>query len=409
MQKRRKLAGTLALLAVAGTVAALGAGPMFVSGSDHLDAPLVKTDGRIDITDLYAFATANGTTSLILNVNPLMTPGLTRVARFRQNALYEIKIDTNGDARADIAYRVKFSNLKVLSNGATYQTYVIKRATGSAANRHEWSGTTIAVGTTTPYGHTLRTSAVLGGGKAFAGPRDDPFFFDLVGFKHLKARLLAGSTTIGSPGDASCAGGTDSMTDHLLSCFSGVDTFAGTNISSIVLRLPNSKIGGTGHAIGVWATTSISTAAGWLQVDRVGRPAINTVFNITDGQKELTNLSSPRDDRSQMLARTKAVLGAFTHVLAVNSLHTYSAGQISAIAGVLLPDVLTYKIGDHHGFAYFTGSVGLGNLHLNGRRPADDVINAEFGLVTDFQINSDGVDANDVAFPTSFPYLAAPH
>jgi len=199
------------------------------------------------------------------------------------------------------------------------------------------------------------------------------------------------------------------MADHLLSCFTGADTFAGTNISSIVLQVPNSRIGGTGHAIGVWTTTSISTAAGWLQIDRQGRPAINTVFNITDGQKELTNLSSPRDDRSQMLARTKAVLGAFNNVLAANSLNTYSAGQIAAIAGILLPDELTYKVGDHHSFAWFSGPVGLGNLHLNGRKPADDVINAEFGLVTDFQINSDGVDANDVAFPPTYPYLAAPH
>ena len=60
-------------------------------------------------------------------------------------------------------------------------------------------------------------------------------------------------------------------------------------------------------------------------------------------------------------------------------------------------------------FAYFSGTPGLGTLRLNGRLPADDVINAEFGLVTDFQINSDGVDANDVAFPAAFPYLAAAH
>ena len=41
MQKRRKLASAIGLLAVAGSIAALGAGPLFVSGSDHLDAPLV--------------------------------------------------------------------------------------------------------------------------------------------------------------------------------------------------------------------------------------------------------------------------------------------------------------------------------------------------------------------------------
>lgn len=409
MQTRRKLASAIGLLAVAGTIAALGAGPLFVAASDHLDAPLVKTDGRIDITDLYAFANNGHKTSLILNVNPLMSPGQTKIAKFRQEALYEFKIDTNGDAKADIAYRVKFSNLKRYADGATYQTYVVKRATGSAANHTAWTGTTVAIGRTTAYGHGMFTAPLIGGGKAFAGPRDDPFYFDLVGFKHLKSRLLAGSTTVGAPGDASCTGSLDTASEHLLSCFSGTDTFAGTNISSIAIQVPNSKIGGTGHAIGVWGTTSIATAGGWLQIDRVGRPAINTVFNTTDGDKELTNLSSPKDDRNQMLARTKGVLGAFNNVLAVNALSTYSAGEIAAIGGVLLPDELSYKVGSTKPFASFNGSVGLGHLVLNGRLPADDVINAEFGLVTNFQINSDGVDANDVAFPTTFPYEAAPH
>jgi hypothetical protein len=112
-----------------------------------------------------------------------------------------------------------------------------------------------------------------------------------------------------------------------------------------------------------------------------------------------------------MLARTKTVLGAFDHVLEVNGAPNYSAAQIDAIAHVLLPDVLTYKVGDNLGFAWFAGSgtPSLANLRLNGRKPADDVINAEFGLVTDFVINSDGVNANDSALPSSFPYLAAPH
>src|SRR5207244_518567 len=126
-------------------------------------------------------------------------------------------------------------------------------------------------------------------------------------------------------------------------------------------------------------------------------------------QKDVANVSSPADDRSLMLARTKAVLGAFGNVLSVNSLAHYTAAQIDVIAHVLLPDELTYKVGDAHGFAYFVGSPSLADLRLNGRKPADDVINAEFALVTDFNITSDGVDANDVAIPGTFPYLAAPH
>jgi Domain of unknown function (DUF4331) len=413
MRSLRRHATGLGLLAVAGTVAAVAVAPLFVGASDHLDGPLVQTDKRVDITDIYAWANGtSGRSTLVLNVNPLTSPASTKFAYFRPGALYEIKIDTNLDAHADIAYRVRFSGLQQYADGARFQAFTVKRATGAAADGHAWTGTTVATGLSTAYGHTLRTAAVAGGGTVFAGPRDDPFYFDLVGFKHLKARLLAGSTIIGSPGTAAdCppATTTDDSTNALLSCFTGTDTFAGTNISTIALQLPNGTIGGATHTVGVWATTSILLSAGYQQIDRMGRPAINTVFNITDGQKDLANVSSPADDRSEMLARTKTVLGAFDNVLQVNSLPNYTAAQIDAIAKVLLPDELTYKVGDTHGFAYFVGAPSLANLRLNGRRPVDDVINAEFALVTDFNITSDGVNANDKTFLSSFPYLAAPH
>jgi hypothetical protein len=412
MHSRRTAAIAIGLLMLAGLVAAAGTGPVLVTGADHLDSPLVKIDGRIDLTDIYAFRWGLNSSVLALNVNPLTSPASTKFAYFRPGALYEFKIDTNLDGRADVAYRVRFFHLQSKTDGSRFQTYAVKRATGAAANRHEWTGTTVAVGSTTAYGHALRIAPVLGGGKAFAGPRDDPFYFDLVGFKHLKERLLAGSTTLGAAGEtANCALADTDPSAHLLACFTGTDTFAGTNVSSIVLQLPNGMIGGSGHTIGIWATTSMQIDGGYQQIDRLARPAINTVFNVTDAQKDIANVTGPRDDRTQMLARTKAVLGAFNHVLTSNSLSAYSAAQIDAIAHVLLPDELTYKVADGHGFAWFAGngSASLANLRLNGRRPINDVINAEFGLVTNFHITSDGVDANDVAFPGTFPYLAAPH
>jgi Domain of unknown function (DUF4331) len=412
MPNRRNFGVGIGLVAVAAIVATIGGGPLFVTGADHLDSPLVKVDARVDLTDIYAFRWGLRQSVLAMNVNPLTSPASTKFAYFRPGALYEFKIDTNLDGRADIAYRVMFGGRRSNADGSRFQTYIVKRATGAAANVHAWTGTTVAVGTSTAYGHTLRTAAISGGGLAFAGPRDDPFYFDLVGFKHLKERLLDGSTTLGSVGDnANCTLADNDPNAHLLSCFTGTDTFAGTNVSSIALQVPNAMVGGAGRTIGVWATTSIQTTTGYTQIDRMGRPAINTVFNITDGQKDLANITAPTDDRTEMLARTEAVLGAFGHVLTTNSLSAYSPAQISAIAHILLPDELTYTVADGHGFAWFAGNgtASLGNLRLNGRRPVDDVINAEFGLVTNFHINSDGVNANDKAFPTSFPYLAAPH
>jgi hypothetical protein len=389
--------GSVGLLAVAGIVAAIGAGPSFVSGADHLDSPLVKNDARLDITDVYAWRTSASRTTFALNVNPLTTKADSPGTRFRPNALYEIKIDTNGDARADVAYRIRFSSLRTFADGTNDQIFTIKRATGSAARRTEWTGTTVATGRTSRYGLSNRIASVLGGGRAFAGPRDDPFFFDLVGFKHLKARILAGAVDLGAVGDATnCALDDTDKAAKLLSCFTGKDTFAGTNVSSIVLQVPNFMIGGTGRTVGVWATTAMRVASGWQRIDRMGRPAINTVFNITDGEKDLQNLVNPIDDLGTMKDTTVAVLNALATVVGKAGATPYTATQINAIATVLLPDTLTIKLGKADGF-------------LNGRKPSDDVINAEFSLVTNGALKSDGVDLNDSTFSTTFPYLAAPH
>jgi hypothetical protein len=396
MRSPRKLIGGLGLLAVTGTVAAIGAGPLLVSGADHLDSPLVKIDARVDITDVYAWRTNASTTTLAVNVNPLTSPADTTGARFRQSALYEIKIDTNGDAVADIAYRIKFSGFTHFSDGTNNQIFTVKRTVGLAARRTEWTGAIVAVGRTSHGGGT-RIAAVSGGGLAFAGPRDDPFFFDLVGFKHLKSRVLAGRQDLGTVNDTTnCALADDDASARLLSCFTGSDTFAGTNVSSIVLKLPNAKLGGTGHTVGIWATTAIQTKSGWQRIDRMGRPAINTVFNITDGEKDLSNLVNPADDRSTMKDATVAVLNALSAVVVHAGATGYTPAQINAIANVLLPDTLRIRLGNSAGF-------------LNGRKPADDVINAEFSLVTNGALTSDGVSANDKAFLPAFPYLAAPH
>src|SRR2546425_9853925 len=82
----RRIASGISLLAAAAAIATVGSAPLLVSGADHLDAPTTKANHRIDITDLYAFKSAGGTT-LLLNVNPLTSPADTKTARFDTNAL----------------------------------------------------------------------------------------------------------------------------------------------------------------------------------------------------------------------------------------------------------------------------------------------------------------------------------
>src|SRR5215831_14305481 len=83
-------------------------------------------DARLDLTDLYAFPKPGdaGKSILIMNVHPSASvnpPGRTTAEPFASHALYELNIDTNGDALADITYRVKFSPYK---NGAQVATLV---------------------------------------------------------------------------------------------------------------------------------------------------------------------------------------------------------------------------------------------------------------------------------------------
>src|ERR1700694_5244305 len=96
--------------------------------ADHLDAPGLMSpnnDPRVDITDLYAFQKPGDDekTILILNVNPLAP---TLATTFEPGAIYDFKVDTNGDALAEITFRVTFSQQM---NG--HQKARVRRIVGS--------------------------------------------------------------------------------------------------------------------------------------------------------------------------------------------------------------------------------------------------------------------------------------
>ena len=81
--------------------------------SHHYSGPNIgfpRGDARLDLTDLYAFPKpgAPGKSVLIINVHPsvgIKPPEPTTAEPFASDALYELMIDTDGDATADIAYQ----------------------------------------------------------------------------------------------------------------------------------------------------------------------------------------------------------------------------------------------------------------------------------------------------------------
>jgi hypothetical protein len=393
---RRMLAlGALLALGLALVLAAFltqRAGPSPATAADHLDAPGLTPPGgdvQRDITDVYAFQspTNPANTVLALNVNGVGSPGEAAPGPDRTFArgapavgntkfvLYNLMIDSDGDAVADVVFSTRFGQpgedgvqeLEVRRNGKLVIPKGLGRSTGFSEG--------------TPY------VASRDGVSVFAGQRDDPFFFDLLGFINI---LGPGTSLIGC-GDAD---------DH-----PERDFFLGRNVSSIVLEVPSSTLTGGGDSnIGVWATTT----SGGEQVDRMGRPAIATVFiphnpippdRVSDGKASLKNTynrSEPVDDQANFrseIVDTLAVLFSLND--GTDPDVGDDGGQIQGLANFLLPDILTVDTASPAGFP-------------NGRGLADDVIDTELGLITEGLVTTDCV-ANDSAFLGAFPYLGTPN
>ena len=104
----KPIIGVAAALMVAGSVA-VGVPALTTQGADHLDAPLVTLDGRLDINDVYAFQSPSNSenTVLVMTVNPLA--GVLSSDTFHPIADYDFKIDNDDDDVEDIVYRLNFS------------------------------------------------------------------------------------------------------------------------------------------------------------------------------------------------------------------------------------------------------------------------------------------------------------
>jgi hypothetical protein len=381
----------IAVLAVTAVVAAalsaaLIGGPGGAAAADHVDAPGLTPPGgnsQLDIADLYAWRASTGNTVLALTVNglakagqkPVFASGVPSVGTTK-GVSYWLRVDNDGDAVSDVDLQVTFG--KSAKNGV--QKMTVRR-----------NGKLLVSGKTTAPGAKAVKVNKQNGVKAFAGLRDDPFFFDLAGYLDILA-ALDGDTTNDAKSFVGCKA-------------PRADFFEGLNVSSIVLELPASLLTADGSTtIGVWGATTV----GGKQVDRMGRPAINTVFipnNPFPGEqkgqvpskKDAFNRAQPRNDQAAFrseIVNTLQVLFSLND--AAGDDKSDDAKQISGLADILLPDILTFDTATSDGF-------------LNGRKLSDDVIDAELGLITEGTVKTDCVSQNDRKFWPNFPYLAANH
>jgi hypothetical protein len=140
------------------------------------------------------------------------------------------------------------------------------------------------------------------------------------------------------------------------------------------------------------------------QIDRMGRPAINTIVkkvaDTTGASSDAFNGATPDVD----VASFSAALGGIVALA--------HACPSAAVAGALLPDVLTLNTGAPTTYAT-----------LNGRNVNDDVFDQTLAAIYSTNggasyciggtggsaIFTDHISANDVTNTTTFPYVANPH
>jgi hypothetical protein len=322
--------------------------------SHHYSGPdfgFPKGDARLDLTDLYAFPKPGAVDKsiLIMNVHPsavVNPPGRTTAEPFSPEALYEIKIDTDGDAVANITYGVRFSSSK---DGS--QTATLRRVEGPNTTGTHDGGQIVVEAAPVSMGRDARVTDA-GGYRFFAGWRSDPFFFD----------------TKGALNDL-----------H----FTGDDFFADKDVCSIVLEVPNAVLGR--KRIGLWARTLMDAGGVWVQADRGGLPA-QAVFLVGGDERDAYLAGEPSED-----AR---FVGVFAHAL--EHAGGYTPEEARRVAATLLPDVLSYD------------PTRPASFPVNGRTLTDDAADAFLAVLTNGRVTGDKVEAHSDLL-AEFPYLGPPH
>ena len=218
--KSKILIGSVAAIAILGSV---------LLAADHIDAPAVTGPNNAspgnDITDIYAFQSPadNSKMVFVLNTQGLLAPSATGAAGFPANILYEFNIDNTGDNIEDLVIQCLVQKGKMKVYGP------VPVGTPGSASTIQTMGPVTEV-KVTPYSAGSPNIGTSNGIRVFAGPRDDPFFFDLSRFKEIIAGTQGGFRN------------------------PGVDAFAGTNVMSIVVEVPKALLG-SAATINVWGET----------------------------------------------------------------------------------------------------------------------------------------------------------
>ena len=402
--------------------------PVVASASSHREAPAIAEDQFADNTDVYTFISPENPDKLVIVANyvPLLVPSSgPNFYKFSDNVAYDLHVDNNGDAKDDLVVRYLFKT--TIQNGNTFlyntntvsslddpdlnvrQTYDVILI-DKASSRQDVLVANVPVAPwhvgdrTFPSGTyenvALQAIASAEGARFFAGPRDEPFFVDL----HVFDLLGVG----------------------------GAPTTNGVNVMSLVTEMPIARLAYGGKrpgasspdkqkVVGIHATASRQRTrllhrdgpernrGGWVQVSRLAVPLVNEVV-IPLKDKDKFNRSRPQQDVANFGSYIlfPELNGLLTAVLGLPCQPIPDAGRTD-IVGILAPSGTTPA--DLQRINVTDGQTFADSSFPNGRWLEDDVFDTLASLICAGDLSvavSDNVNANDLPFTQTFPFLASP-
>jgi len=387
--------------------------PLGALASSHREAPFIAGRPQVDGTDFYMFRSyepgRSNFVTLIANYIPLEDPfGGPNYFNLDPNAVYQIHINNNGDAKSELTFEFRFTttqkNLSVHANGVETAIPLVQTgpisADGTNANvQQSYTLTLISNGVSRPVVNEAQ------GGFQFLKPVDnigqktfpnyeqyaDNFIYpvSIPGCDH-SGRVFVGQR---KEGFVVNLGETfDLVNLNPIGPRDGQpNTIFNKNVTSLALEVPIECLtNGKDPVIGGWTTASVQESGQWQQVSRLGMPLVNELviglpdkdkFNssvpVNDGQflhyvtnpfvpvllnDEFGNAAlipaSPRNDLVSIF---------LTGVKGLNQPQNVTAGEMQRLNTAIAPTApasqndLGVLGGDDAGFP-------------NGRRPVDDVV-----------------------------------
>ena len=427
MKKIKSIYGVL----VATLVVTIGG---MVWASSHREAPFITEHPKVDAADFYMFRNyepgKEGSVVFIANYVPLQDAYAgPNYFSMDPDALYEIHVDNNGNAKEDITFQFRFKNESkdTMLNIGGKQVAIplinfgqIAAGDTSKLNLTETYGVKIVRGDRRKGTVSTITNASTGS-STFVKPVDNIGNKSIPNYDAYAQSHIYGITIPGCTGNARMFVGqrNDPFVLNVGEAFDLINTnplgavdaeqngLANKNVTSIILDVPISCLtSGTEPVIGSWTTASLrqgrllnpkatfaapSKEGGpWVQVSRLGSPLVNeVVIGLKD--KDRFNASKPENDSQfadyvthptfpalieilfpsapapTLFPRADLVAAFLTGVQGVNQPANVVASEMLRLNTSITPTPVASQNN--------LGVIGGDNAGFpNGRRPGDDII-----------------------------------